>query len=100
MSDGRRAAARTEWPFWQRDLAQMTKQEWELLRRLRHVLREQAGYEGTGDRPDRHRRRLLTPRRRCRDYKNRKKIVPDHQLTPQVCQDGLAARSVATGWST
>ncbi len=76
----RRAAAQQELPFWKRKtLAQMTQQEWGIaLRRLWHVLRQQARIRG-------HRRarqtdtccKLLDPKTaRCRDYKNRTKNRP------------------------
>ena len=85
----RRAAAQNELPFWKRKtLAQMTKQEWEsLCDGCGMCCVNKLEYEGTGELAQTDTCcKLLDPRTaRCRDYKNRKKIVPDCiQLTPNV----------------
>ena len=84
----RRAAAQ-QLPFWKRKtLAQMTKQEWEsLCDGCGMCCVNKLEYEGTGELAQTDTCcKLLDPRTaRCRDYKNRKKIVPDCiQLTPSV----------------
>ena len=85
----RRAAAQQELPFWKRKtLAQMSKQEWEqLCDGCGMCCVNKLEYEGTGELAQTDTCcKLLDPKTaRCRDYKNRKKIVPDCiQLTPKV----------------
>ena len=77
----RRAAAKTELPFWKRrTLAQMSRQEWEALcDGCGMCCVNKLEYEGTGELAQTDTCcKLLDPKTaRCRDYKNRKKIVPD-----------------------
>src|SRR4029450_12455865 len=85
----RRAAAQQELPFWKRKtLAQMSKQEWEsLCDGCGMCCVNKLEYEGTGELAQTDTCcKLLDPKTaRCRDYKNRKKIVPDCiQLTHKV----------------
>ncbi len=86
----RRAAAEAQKePFWKRKtLAQMTKQEWEsLCDGCGMCCVNKLEYEGTGELAQTDTCcKLLDPKTaRCKDYKNRKKIVPDCiQLTPKV----------------
>ena len=85
----RRAAQQQELPFWKRKtLAQMSKQEWEsLCDGCGMCCVNKLEYEGTGELAQTDTCcKLLDPKTaRCRDYKNRKKIVPDCiQLTPKV----------------
>ena len=85
----RRAAAENELPFWKRKtLAQMTQQEWEsLCDGCGMCCTNKLEYEGTGEIVQTDTCcKLLDPKTaHCRDYKNRKKIVPDCiQLTPKV----------------
>src|SRR5260370_13958197 len=88
----RRAAAAEELlPFWKRkSLAQMSKQEWEsLCDGCGMCCVNKLEYEGTGELAQTDTCcKLLDPKTaRCRDYKNRKKIVPDCiQLTPKVVE--------------
>ena len=79
----------SELPFWKRKtLAQMSKQEWEsLCDGCGMCCVNKLEYEGTGELAQTDTCcKLLDPKTaRCRDYKNRKKIVPDCiQLTPKV----------------
>src|ERR1700750_1320852 len=89
----RRAAAqreaRSELPFWKRKtLSQMSRSEWEsLCDGCGMCCVNKLEYEGTGELAQTDTCcKLLDPRTaRCRDYKNRKKIVPDCiRLTPDV----------------
>jgi uncharacterized cysteine cluster protein YcgN (CxxCxxCC family) len=85
----RRAAQQQELPFWKRKtLAQMSQQEWEsLCDGCGMCCVNKLEYEGTGELAQTDTCcKLLDPKTaRCRDYKNRKKIVPDCiQLTPKV----------------
>jgi uncharacterized cysteine cluster protein YcgN (CxxCxxCC family) len=87
----RRAAAQNELPFWKRKtLAQMSKQEWEsLCDGCGMCCVNKLEYDGTGELAQTDTCcKLLDPRTaRCKDYKNRKKIVPDCiQLTPKVVE--------------
>ena len=89
LKRARRAAAAQALPFWQRKtLAQMTKQEWEsLCDGCGMCCTNKLEYEETGELVQTDTCcRLLDPKTaRCKDYKNRKKIVPDCiQLTPAV----------------
>ncbi|MEI9900231.1 MAG: YcgN family cysteine cluster protein [Hyphomicrobium sp.] len=87
----RQAAAKAELPFWKRKtLSQMNQQEWEsLCDGCGMCCVNKLEYEGTGELAQTDTCcKLLDPRTaRCRDYKNRKKIVPDCiQLTPKVVE--------------
>jgi hypothetical protein len=83
----------------------MSKQEWEsLCDGCGMCCVNKLEYEGTGELAQTDTCcKLLDPKTaRCKDYKNRKKIVPDCiQLTPKVvAKDGLAAQDLwLTGWS-
>ena len=82
-------AAQELLPFWKRkSLAQMSKQEWEsLCDGCGMCCVNKLEYEGTGELAQTDTCcKLLDPKTaRCRDYKNRKKIVPDCiQLSPKV----------------
>ncbi len=102
----RAAAEQQELPFWKRKtLAQMTKQEWEsLCDGCGMCCVNKLEYEGTGELAQTDTCcKLLDPKTaRCRDYKNRKKIVPECiQLTPRWWPRWIGCpRPVATGWST
>ena len=85
----RAAAAQEPLPFWKRKtLAQMSKQEWEsLCDGCGMCCVNKLEYEGTGElaQTDTCCKLLDPTTARCKDYKNRKKIVPDCiQLTPAV----------------
>ena len=85
----RQAAAQTELPFWKRKtLAQMNQQEWEsLCDSCGMCCVNKLEYEGTGElaQTDTSCKLLDPATARCKDYKNRKKIVPECiQLTPKV----------------
>jgi len=104
LKRARRAAAQ-DLPFWHRKtLAQMTKQEWEsLCDGCGLCCVNKLEYEDTGELAQTDTCcKLLDPKTaRCRDYKNRKKIVPDCiQLTPKVVKRWTGCpRPVLTGWS-
>jgi len=89
----RRAAAQreasSELPFWKRKtLAQMSKPEWEALcDGCGMCFVNKLEYEGTGELAQTDTCcKLLDPKTaQCKDYKNRKKIVPSCiKLTPSV----------------
>jgi uncharacterized cysteine cluster protein YcgN (CxxCxxCC family) len=85
----RRAAEAQKEPFWKRKtLTEMTKQEWEsLCDGCGMCCVNKLEYEGTGELAQTDTCcRLLDPKTAlCKDYKNRKKIVPECiQLTPKV----------------
>ena len=89
VENARRATAPAELPFWKRkSLAQMSKPEWEsLCDGCGMCCTNKLEYEGTGEIVQTDTCcKLLDPRTaRCRDYKNRKKIVPDCiKLTPKI----------------
>src|SRR5205807_5682689 len=89
LKRARRAAAAHDLPFWKRKtLAQMTRQEWEsLCDGCGLCCVNKLEYEDTGELAQTDTCcKLLDPKTaRCRDYRNRKKIVPDCiQLTPKV----------------
>src|SRR5882672_9316086 len=91
LKRARRAAAAQDLPFWQRKtLAQMTKQEWEsLCDGCGLCCVNKLEYEDTGELAQTDTCcKLLDPKTaRCRDYRNRKKIVPECiQLTPKVVE--------------
>src|SRR3981189_2198810 len=84
-------AARERLRFWTRMwFAQMSKQEWEsLCDGCGMCCVNKLEYEGTGELAQTDTCcKLLDPKTaRCKDYKNRKKIVPDCiQLTPKVVE--------------
>src|SRR5206468_5216345 len=84
----RRAAAQNELPFWKcKTLAQMSKGEWEALcDGCGMCCVNKLEYEGTGELAQTDTCcKLLDPRTaRCRDYKNRKKIVPEDRKSTRL----------------